>query len=78
MMFQALTRTFDLHHVAHVDLGVSVGNSTAIRCYESLGFARAGIWSNAIAVGSYRIDVQWMTLTRDQWFPIEKQHQGEV
>jgi RimJ/RimL family protein N-acetyltransferase len=67
MIAHALLRTFDVHRVDRVDLGVSASNSAAIGCYEKLGFAQIGTWSNAIVIGSHRIDVVWMTMTRSRW-----------
>lgn len=63
MVAQALSHTFDVHHVDRVDLGVSADNPAAIGCYEKLGFARVGLWPAAIMAGSHRIDVVWMTMT---------------
>jgi len=64
---QALSRTFDVHHVNRVDLGVSAKNLPAIGCYKALGFAQVGLWPNAIVAGSQSIDVVWMTMPRDRW-----------
>jgi RimJ/RimL family protein N-acetyltransferase len=67
MVAQALARTFNVHHVDRVDLGVSADNLAAIGCYEKLGFAKVGLWPNAIMAGSDSIDVVWMTVTRNRW-----------
>jgi RimJ/RimL family protein N-acetyltransferase len=67
MIAQALFRTFDVHRVDRVDVGVSASNLAAIGCYEKLGFAQVGAWQNAIMAGSHSIDVVWMTMTRDRW-----------
>ena len=67
MIAEALSFTFDTHHVDRVDLGVSASNSAAIDCYEKLGFVRVGTWPKAIAAGSHTLDVVWMTLARDRW-----------
>ena len=67
MVAQALSRTFDADRVDRVDLGVSATNLTAIGCYKKLGFAQVGLWPNAIMAGSHRMDVVWMTMTRDRW-----------
>lgn len=64
---QALSRTFDVHQVSRVDLGVSANNLAAIGCYKTLGFAQVGLWPNAIVAGSHSIDVVWMTMPRDRW-----------
>jgi RimJ/RimL family protein N-acetyltransferase len=67
MIAEALSFTFDTHHVDRVDLGVSASNSAAIDCYEKLGFVRVGTWPKAIAAGSHTLDVMWMTVMRDRW-----------
>ena len=67
MVARALSRTFDVHRVDRVDLGVSDNNLAAIGCYKKLGFAQVGLWPNAITAGTHSIDVVWMTMTRDRW-----------
>jgi RimJ/RimL family protein N-acetyltransferase len=67
MVRQAVSLSFEQHHVDRIDLGVSAANLVAIACYSKLGFAQVGRWQNAISVGSGMIDVAWMTLTRERW-----------
>jgi RimJ/RimL family protein N-acetyltransferase len=67
MVRQAVSLSFEQHHVDRIDLGVSATNLVAIGCYSKLGFAQIGRWPNAISVGSGLMDVTWMTLTRDTW-----------
>jgi RimJ/RimL family protein N-acetyltransferase len=67
MVREAVSLSFELHHVVRIDLGVSAANHAAIGCYSKLRFEQVGLWLNAIAVGSRRIDVVWMTLTREAW-----------
>jgi RimJ/RimL family protein N-acetyltransferase len=67
MVAQAVSRTFDVHGVDRVDLGVSSNNIAAIGCYKKVGFAQVGLWPSAIIAGSHNIDVVWMTMTRDRW-----------
>lgn len=67
MVLQALSLSFREHHVAHIDLGVSARNASAIGCYRKIGFKPVGTWPNAMAAGSHIIDVRWMSLTRRAW-----------
>jgi RimJ/RimL family protein N-acetyltransferase len=70
MVREAVSLSFERHHVDRIDLGVSAANVVAIGCYSKLGFVQGGRWQNAIPVGSGTIDVVWMTLTRDRWAPV--------
>jgi RimJ/RimL family protein N-acetyltransferase len=67
MIAKAASFSFRQHHVSRIDLGVSASNSAAIACYEKLGFMQVGTWPGGIVAGSAKIDVYWMTVTRDQW-----------
>jgi RimJ/RimL family protein N-acetyltransferase len=67
MIAKASSFSFRQHHVSRIDLGVSASNSAAIACYEKLGFMHVGTWPGGIVAGSAKIDVYWMTVTRDQW-----------
>jgi len=67
MIAKAASFSFRQHHVSRIDLGVSASNSAAIACYEKLGFMHVGTWPGGIVAGSAKIDVYWMTVTRDQW-----------
>jgi RimJ/RimL family protein N-acetyltransferase len=67
MIAKALSFSFRQHHVSRIDLGVSAANATAIACYEKLGFTHVGTWPGGIVAGTAKIDVYWMTVTREQW-----------
>jgi RimJ/RimL family protein N-acetyltransferase len=64
MMARAAAFSFEIHHVARIDLGVAAENTMAIACYRRHGFDHVGTWPQAIRVGTQNIDVCWMTLTR--------------
>jgi RimJ/RimL family protein N-acetyltransferase len=76
MVREAVSLSFERHHVDRIDLGVSAANVVAIGCYSKLGFVQGGRWQNAIPVGSGTIDVVWMTLTRDRWAHINPSPQA--
>ena len=67
MTAKALSFSFREHPVNRIDLGVLAANTSAIACYDKLGFTHVGTWLGASWPGVDKIDVYWMTLTRDQW-----------
>jgi RimJ/RimL family protein N-acetyltransferase len=67
MIGKALSFSFREHHVSHIDLGVSATNTGAIACYARLGFTHVGTWPGGIMTEAEKIDVYWMTISREQW-----------
>jgi RimJ/RimL family protein N-acetyltransferase len=67
MIGRALAFSFREHHVSRIDLGVSAANTAAIACYERLGFTHVGTWPGGIVTAPGKIDVYWMTISREQW-----------
>jgi RimJ/RimL family protein N-acetyltransferase len=67
MIGRALSFSFREHHVSRIDLGVSATNTRAIACYKRLGFKHVGTWPGGIMTGAGKIDIYWMTVSRDQW-----------
>jgi RimJ/RimL family protein N-acetyltransferase len=67
MIGKALAFSFREHHVSHIDVGVSATNTAAIACYERLGFTHVATWPGGIVTALGRIDVYWVTISRDQW-----------
>ena len=67
MVAGAIAFSFETHHVARIDLGVSASNAAAIACYRRQGFQQVGVWPRAFQAGPETIDVCWMTLPREAW-----------
>jgi RimJ/RimL family protein N-acetyltransferase len=67
MIAEALSFSFREHHVSRIDLGVSATNTSAIACYEKLGFKHVGTWPGGIVARAEKIDVYWMTIAQDRW-----------
>jgi RimJ/RimL family protein N-acetyltransferase len=65
MIRRALSFSFLEHRVRRIDLGVSATNTTAIACYEKLGFKHVGTCPSGITTAAGTIDVYWMTVSRD-------------
>jgi RimJ/RimL family protein N-acetyltransferase len=51
MVGEAMAYSFIEHEVGRIDLGVSATSTSAIRCYERLGFRHVGTWLGGVAAG---------------------------